>query len=102
MSDISEWVRVDADGVGRCWWPGDNADYIHYHDHEWGRPVVADFDFAKVASFDETDVARLLGDAGIIRHRGKIEAAINNAQRCCELVDEAGSLAAYIWQYEPR
>lgn len=65
------------------------------------RAAFAGFDFAKVSRFDEGDIARLLGDAGIVRHRGKIEAAINNAQRCVELVDEAGSLASYIWQFEP-
>ena len=47
------------------------------------------------------DVERLLGDAGIVRHRGKIEATINNARRALELVDEAGSLAAYVWRFEP-
>ena len=46
-------------------------------------------------------MARLLGDAGIVRHRGKIAAVINNAQRACELVEKQGSLAAYIWKYEP-
>ena len=65
------------------------------------RAAFARFDFAKVASFGPADVARLLGDAGIVRHRGKIEAAINNAQRCIELVVEQGSLAKYIWSFEP-
>ena len=37
MTDISEWVRVDDTGVARCWWPGDTADYVSYHDNEWGR-----------------------------------------------------------------
>lgn len=52
------------------------------------------FDFREVARFDEEDVARLLSDAGIVRHRGKIEAVINNARRACELVPESGTLAA--------
>ena len=65
------------------------------------RAAFAGFDFAEVARFGDADIARLLGDAGIVRHRGKIEAAINNAGRCCDLVDEAGSLAAYVWQFEP-
>ena len=65
------------------------------------RAAFAGFDLAKVASFGPADVARLLGDAGIVRHRGKIEAAINNAQRCIELVVEQGSLAKYIWSFEP-
>ncbi len=65
------------------------------------RAAFARFDFRKVARFGSKDVARLLGDAGIVRHRGKIEAVIHNAQRACELVDEAGSLAAYFWSFEP-
>jgi DNA-3-methyladenine glycosylase I len=65
------------------------------------RAAFAGFDFNKVARFGEKDVARLLGNAGIVRHRGKIEAAINNAQRARELVAEAGSLAAFIWSFEP-
>ncbi|OUS04613.1 3-methyladenine DNA glycosylase [Gammaproteobacteria bacterium 54_18_T64] len=66
------------------------------------RSAFANFDFAKVALFDEDKVALLLQDAGIVRHRGKIEATINNAQRALQLVDEFGSLAAYIWQWEPQ
>lgn len=65
------------------------------------RAAFAKFDFDKVALFDDQDVARLLNDAGIIRHRGKIEAAINNAQRACELVEEAGSLDNFFWQFVP-
>ena len=65
------------------------------------RKVFLDFDFNQVSKFGEKDVERLLLDAGIIRHRGKIEASINNAQRALELVDEFGSLAAYIWRWEP-
>ena len=63
------------------------------------REVFAGFDFERVAGFDERDVERLLGDAGIIRHRGKIEATINNAQRACELVDTEGSLVDWIWAW---
>lgn len=126
----------DAGGVCRCWWCGDKADYVAYHDHEWGVPVgddnrlfekiclegfqsglswltilrkrenfrsaFAQFDFKKVAKFDTTDVERLVQDKGIVRHRRKIESAINNAGRACELVEEFGSLAAYFWQYEPE
>jgi len=65
------------------------------------RAAFAGFDFAQVARFGPADVERLLQDAGIVRHRGKIEAAINNAQRCLELVAEQGSLARYIWRFEP-
>ena len=130
-----EWVRLGIDGVPRCWWPGELPEYVHYHDHEWGRPVASDvrlfeklvlegfqsglswltilrkrenfraafagFDPSVVAGFGRADVERLLGDAGIIRHRGKIESAINNAQACCRLMETEGSLAAFIWRYEP-
>ena len=65
------------------------------------RRAFANFDAARVARFDAADVARLLADAGIVRHRGKIESTINNAQRVLELRDECGSLAAYAWGFEP-
>jgi len=65
------------------------------------RKAFKGFDFKKVARFGEKDVERLLQDAGIVRHRGKIEASINNAQRALELVDETGSIAAFVWRYEP-
>jgi DNA-3-methyladenine glycosylase I len=123
------------DGIIRCAWPGNLPDYLHYHDHEWGRPVAddrrlfekiclegfqsglswltilrkrenfraafANFEFGKVAEFGETDVERLLQDAGIIRHRGKIVSTINNARRAQEMVAEAGSLAGWFWRFEP-
>ncbi len=65
------------------------------------RAGFARFDFRKVARFGEKDVARLLQDASIVRHRGKIESTINNANRAIEMVDEFGSLANYIWKFEP-
>ncbi|MBB5373049.1 DNA-3-methyladenine glycosylase I [Acidocella aromatica] len=65
------------------------------------RAAFRDFDYNAVAQFGPADVERLLRDAGIVRHRGKIEAAINNAKRAQELVREAGSLAAFIWSFEP-
>lgn len=65
------------------------------------RTAFRGFDFDQVARFTERDVARLLQDAGIIRHRGKIEAVIHNAARAREMVDREGSLAAYFWRYEP-
>ena len=133
---MSERLRVDETGVARCWWPGEAADYVAYHDDEWGRAVIDDtrlfeklclegfqsglswltilrkrenfraafagFDCERVARFGDRDVARLLADAGIVRHRGKIESTINNAQRCLELADQFGSLAAYVWSYEPE
>ena len=65
------------------------------------RRAFKGFDPAKVARFNARSVERLLRDAGIIRHRGKIESAINNARRALELVEERGSLAAYFWDFEP-
>ena len=65
------------------------------------RAAFAGFDISTVASFGTDDVDRLLADAGIVRHRGKINAVINNARHCGELRDEFGSLAAYAWSYEP-
>ena len=65
------------------------------------RAAFRDFDIDRVARFGARDVKRLLADAGIVRHRGKIEAVINNAQRARELVEREGSLAAFIWRYEP-
>jgi DNA-3-methyladenine glycosylase I len=65
------------------------------------RRAFARFDVDKLARFGPRDVARLLGDAGIVRHRGKIEAAIHNARRARALRDETGSLAAYFWRFEP-
>lgn len=126
-------TRTEA--TPRCTWPGEHADYIAYHDDEWGRPQgddirlfekiclegfqsglswltilrkreafragFAGFDFRKVADFGEADVERLLADKGIVRHQGKIRSTINNAKRAVELVEEAGSLAAFIWSFEP-
>ncbi len=128
-------IATGNDGIVRCWWPGDHADYLAYHDDEWGRPTTDDtrlfekiclegfqaglswltilrkreafrsgfagFDPAVVAGFGSDDVERLLGDAGIVRHRGKIESTINNAARALEVADEFGSLAAYLWSWEP-
>lgn len=125
----------NKDGKTRCWWCGDDPEYIRYHDEEWGRSVKDDFhlfekiclegfqsglswitilrkrenfraafdqfDFYKIAKYNTQDIERLLGDAGIIRHRGKIEATINNAARAIELVEEKGCLADYFWQFEP-
>lgn len=129
-----------TDGHARCSWCNQGevfADYVHYHDTEWGQPVsderrlfekillegfqsglswitvlrkranfraaFAGFDFEKVARFTQGDIERLVLEAGIIRHRGKIVSAINNAQRVCDLIDAhgPGSLAKLVWQHEP-
>lgn len=128
-------IQIGADGRGRCWWPGDHADYVAYHDHEWGRPVTndnrlfeklclegfqsglswltilrkrdnfraafCDFEIGAVAALGSSDVDGLLNNAGIVRHRGKIASTVNNARRAMEVIDEFGSLAAYVWGWEP-
>ena len=66
------------------------------------RAAFDGFDFTLVQHYSEKDVARLLEDAGIIRHRGKIEATINNAKRAVDLVEEVGSLSAYFWGFQPE
>lgn len=65
------------------------------------RAAFHGFDFNRVAGYTPKDVERLLADAGIVRHRGKIEAVINNAKRAQEMVKAEGSLAAFFWRYEP-
>ena len=135
MQEQKTGLIEGPDGKMRCFWHGNLPDYLHYHDHEWGRPVADDhrlfekiclegfqsglswltilrkrenfraafdnFEFERVAQFTDADVERLLGDAGIVRHRGKIVSTINNAARAVELVKEAGSLAAWFWRFEP-
>lgn len=64
------------------------------------RAAFDGFDFDTIAGYDERDVRRLLADAGIVRHRGKIEAVIANARRAQELVEREGSLAAFVWRFE--
>ncbi|MBQ0932097.1 DNA-3-methyladenine glycosylase I [Ideonella sp. 4Y16] len=129
-------LSTDAgpDGRPRCRWCLSTAQYLAYHDQEWGFPVADDrrlfeklcleafqsglswrtilekrenfraafhaFDFHRMARYTEADVARLLADAGIVRHRGKIEAVIHNAARAVELVQAEGSLAAFLWRFE--
>lgn len=65
------------------------------------RAAFNDFDFHQVARFKPNKVDRLLADASIVRHRGKIESTINNAQRAIAMIDEFGTLAKFFWQYEP-
>ena len=65
------------------------------------RAAFDNFDFDKVARYGDADIERLLADPGIVRHRGKIVSTINNAKRARELADEAGSLAAFFWRFEP-
>jgi len=65
------------------------------------RRAFADFEIERVARFGARDVTRLLKDAGIVRHRGKIESTINNAKRCAGLMNDFGSLSNYVWRFEP-
>lgn len=135
MPRLANGLLRGADGIVRCWWCGDDPEYIQYHDTEWGIPVredrrlfeklslegfqaglswltilrkrqnfrraFAEFDPAAIARFGARDVRRLLADAGIVRHRGKIEAVINNANRYLDLRDQGGSLSELVWQFAP-
>lgn len=65
------------------------------------RRAFEGFDFRRVAQYTEQDIERLMADPGIVRNRAKIVSTINNALRACELVDETGSLAAWLWSFEP-
>ncbi|TDC47721.1 DNA-3-methyladenine glycosylase I [Jiangella ureilytica] len=65
------------------------------------RTAFHDFDIEQIARFTDHDVDRLLQNPGIVRHRGKIEAVVNNAGRALELVEREDSLAAFVWRYEP-
>ena len=65
------------------------------------RSAFANFDIDRIARWNERSVEQLLRDAGIVRHRGKIEATLNNARRARALRDEFGSLAAFFWNFEP-
>ncbi|MDP0491625.1 MAG: DNA-3-methyladenine glycosylase I [Verrucomicrobiota bacterium JB023] len=65
------------------------------------RAAFANFDFQQLAHFGENEVALLLENPGIVRHRRKIESAINNARRACELVESEGSLADFLWTFQP-
>lgn len=130
---MSEWLRQSATGEFRCWWPGDDAQYIEYHDTEWGHPVVddtrlfekiclegfqaglswltilrkrenfrdgfANFDMDIVARFGEKDINRLMQNAGIVRHRGKIEATINNAGRALYMIESGIMLREHFWSF---
>ncbi|MEN4921525.1 DNA-3-methyladenine glycosylase I [Achromobacter spanius] len=128
-------ARTDfPDGLARCGWVDTSAEYMAYHDTEWGLPEggdralfeqlclegfqaglswrtilskreafrrgFANFEPARLAAYGEKEVLALLADAGIVRHRGKIEAMIHNAARALEMIEHEGSLAAYFWRFE--
>jgi DNA-3-methyladenine glycosylase I len=136
MDEAERGLIEGPDGAMRCFWHGNEPDYLHYHDHEWGRPVTDDrrlfekiclegfqaglswitilrkrenfreafhgFDFGKLAAYDdEWHVDLHLNNAGIIRHRGKIESVFNNARRAVEMCEQHGSLARWFWGFEP-
>lgn len=65
------------------------------------RKAFRNFEYRAIARFNRRSVERLLRDAGIVRHRGKIESVINNARQAIDLVEQSGSLAAFLWQFEP-
>ncbi|MEM6683299.1 MAG: DNA-3-methyladenine glycosylase I [Pseudomonadota bacterium] len=132
---INNGLNTRPDGRPRCAWHGGHADYMAYHDTEWGWPVFDDqrlfekiclegfqsglswltilrkrenfrtsfehFDFHKIARYGDAEIAYLIVNPGIIRHRRKIESTINNARRACDLVNEFGSLSRYFWQFVP-
>lgn len=91
---LFEKLSLEAFQSGLSWW-------TILRKRDAFRRAFAGFDFERVARFGAEDVERLLLDAGIVRHRGKIEATISNARAACELVEREGSLAAYIWRFEP-
>ncbi len=127
---------LGEDGNARCGWGVSTPDYIHYHDTEWGRPVLdrtvlfeklclegfqsglswltilrkrdnfrsafAGFDPTLVAGFDDDDVDRLLGDAGIVRHQGKIRSAINNANALLAMERGGEQLHDLMWSHRPE
>ena len=135
VNSVADDGLITVNDTSRCFWCGEQPDYIDYHDREWGRPVAddrrlfekiclegfqsglswltilrkrenfraafADFDFERVAGFGDDDIERLLGDAGIVRHRGKIVSTINNARCAVEMAEAEGSLARYFWSFEP-
>ena len=132
---LTKVLITGKDSKSRCFWCGDDEQYVAYHDLQWARPVVDDtalyekiclegfqaglswltilrkresfrdafrgFEPRVVAKFNQRDVARLMKNESIVRHRGKIEAAINNAQATLVVQKEFGSFATFIWSFRP-
>lgn len=132
---MSGRIITGDDGIARCWWCGDDPQYVAYHDDEWGRPTRGErevfellalegfqaglawitilrkraafrsafdgFDIAAVAAYGDADVQRLLADAGIVRHRGKIEATIALARLSITLRERGTSLSELVWAFAP-
>lgn len=135
MSAEKTGLIKDDSGITRCFWPGEDEQYVIYHDDEWGMPVDSDqrlfekvclegfqaglswitilrkrenfrdafhdFDIEKVAAMGDADIEKLVLNAGIIRHRGKIKSTINNARKAIEMAEAEGSVGAYFWRWEP-
>lgn len=129
-------LAVGPDGKLRCKWCVADAEYVRYHDTEWGFPVAdefrlfekiclegfqsglswrtilrkrenfrqafAHFDYQKLALWGEMQVEELLQNTGVVRHRGKIEATLNNARCAVQLAEREGSLSAYLWRWMPE
>ena len=91
---LFEMISLEGFQAGLSWW-------TILKKREAFRRAFDGFDPSRVARFGLRRVERLLGDAGIVRHRGKIEAVVSNAGRALELAQEAGSLAAFFWRFEP-
>ncbi len=91
---LFEKISLEGFQAGLSWWT-----ILQKRDNF--RAGFAGFDFYKVAALKDDDIERLVQDAGIVRHRGKIEAVINNAARAIEMTEEFGSLASYFWSFEP-
>ncbi|MBL4892454.1 MAG: DNA-3-methyladenine glycosylase I [Rhizobiaceae bacterium] len=135
MSTAENGLIKDEAGTTRCFWPGEDEQYVIYHDDEWGTPedsdqrlfekvclegfqaglswitilrkrenfrdAFHDFDIEKVAAMGDADIEKLVLNAGIVRHRGKIKSTINNARKAIELAETEGSVGAYFWRWEP-
>ena len=133
MSTPEMGIEPGPDGKPRCWWSLSAAEYVDYHDNEWGRPLHGEvglyerlvleafqsglswltilrkrenfrrafdgFEIERVAAYGDKDVARLLADAGIVRNRAKIDAAVVNAKAVLALQEEYGSFSRYLWQF---
>jgi DNA-3-methyladenine glycosylase I len=132
---VSTGVEQGPDGKPRCGWAVGTADYLDYHDNEWGRPLHGEaelferitleafqsglswltilrkrenfrrafdgFDIERVAAYGEAEIERLLGDAGIVRNRRKIEAAITNAKAAREMHADGQTLDELVWSFAP-
>ncbi len=91
---LFEKICLEGFQAGLSWW-------TILRKRERFREVFEGFDFERIACFTSRTIERLMADAGIIRHRGKIESTVNNARRALDLVEEYGSLGAYFWSHEP-